>query len=760
VLLHDPSREKKPSTSAAAADPVKADSKEVTTASTSVIKSSASFGVLPVRVVSGSHQVQTFALIDSGSNTTLVKRSIVDSLGVSGRKSPFTVNTLAGPSSHDEQMLCSLSLFGDGCDEHVEVEALTVPSISNDCHIKCADWPHLKDVRVSEKRGPIEIVIGTDCPEAFWSLDERRNGRKEPMARKTLLGWIVLGPSSSSQVPSVNAAQLDPLQQQLERMWMSEFQDVRCLDPVMSVEDKTALRHMKETVHMKNGKFHVGIPFRDDPDASLPNNRSVAESRLRMLKRKFESNPKLAEDYTNTVEAYINDDQARLVSASEAADEHQWFLPHHAVFKKSNPSKCRVVFDCAAEYKGVSLNDIILQGPNFLNNLAGVLLRFRKEPVAVIGDIKLMFHQCFVLPDNQRFLRFLWWPKGDVSQPPKVHAMKVHLFGGKSSPSVVNFCMRKIADDNETDFSEIAIDTLRRSFYMDDMIRSVDSIQAAKSLIPEMQDLLAKGGFKLGKFMSTHREVIDTVPEDLRAKSLQELNIEDSTLPQESALGLQWNVEGDYFTYTIHLQDKPATRRGLLATTASLYDPLGLVAPVTLVPRLIQQELCRLQLDWDDAVPNEKVELISQWKAATASLSSVQLPRCYQPGPSKDSDRELHIFSDASEFAYGVAAYLKVTSDDGVFVTLLLGKSRVAPLKTISIPRLELTAATLAAKMSRFIRDELDFDDLPMFFWSDSMTVLCYVRNVSTRFRHLLLIEYSKSKTSQTCQAGTMSQLT
>ena len=313
--------------------------------------------------------------------------------------------------------------------------------------------------------------------------------------------------------------------------------------------------------------------------------------------------------------------------------------------------------------------------------------------------------------------------------------MKVHLFGGKSSPSVVNFCMRKIADDNEADFSEEAIDTLRRSFYMDDMIRSVDSVEAAKKLIPDMMALLDRGGFKLGKFMSTHREVIDTVPEDLRSKSLQELSLEDSTLPQESALGLQWNVEGDFFTYTINLKDKPATRRGLLGTTASLYDPLGLVAPVTLVLKLMQQELCRLQLDWDDDIGDDKAAAVTKWKDATANLSTIKLPRSFQPGPSALSERELHIFCDASESAYGVVAYLKVTSEDGVFVTILLGKSRVSPLKTISIPRLELTAATLAAKMSRFIKDELDVSDLPMFFWSDSMTALRYIRNVSTRFK-------------------------
>ena len=424
-----------------------------------------------------------------------------------------------------------------------------------------------------------------------------------------------------------------------------------------------------------------------------------------------------------------------MVEDEDENTTHQWFLPHHAVFKRSNPEKCRVVFDCAAQFKGVSLNDVILQGPNFLNNLSGVLIRFRKEPVAVIGDIKLMFHQCFVMEQDRRFLRFLWWPAGDTSQKPRVHAMKVHLFGGKSSPSVVNYCMRKIADDNVEEFSELAIDTLRRSFYMDDMIRSVSTVEEAKKLIPEMESLLQAGGFELGKFMSTERDVIESVSEDKRAKSLQNIDLHESTLPQESALGLKWNVEGDFFTYSVNLQGKPLTKRGLLATTASLYDPLGLIAPVLLIPKLIQQELCKLELDWDDAIPENFSNEFCKWRDATTDLSILQIKRCFQDGPSAASDKELHVFTDASEFAYGAAAYIKVTNETGVHVSLVMGKSRVAPLKSISIPRLELTAATIGAKLSKFILNELDLDDVTVHYWTDSMTVLRYLRNVSTRFK-------------------------
>ena len=716
---------------------------ESVTLSTSAFKNDAAFGALPVRVRLNGKEKLVVALVDSGSNTTLVRRALVDELGITGDKAaPVAVHTMNGPALQNDQIVCKLELLSDDRSSSVLIdEAMTVPAIPVRAVVDGKafnEWPHLRDLELPYiPRIKIDIIIGTDCPEMHRSLEERHAGRKDPIARRTPLGWIVLGPSEKAN--SVNSfatsVGMDPLTEQLRQISLLDFQDTNVSEPAMSVDDRRALKKMNDTAKIVNGKYQVGIPWKDDPDDVLQNNRSMAESRLRMLKRKFAADPKLAEDYSKTVEAYIADRQAKLVEEDVSDEQSQWFLPHHAVFKRSNPSKCRVVFDCAAQYRGVSLNDAILQGPNFLNNLAGVLIRFRKEPVAVIGDIKLMFHQCFVEPNDTRFLRFLWWPGGDTSVPAKVYAMQVHLFGGKSSPSVVNYCMRKTADDNELTYSELAIDTLRRSFYMDDMIRSVKSVEEATRLIPEMEKLLEEGGFSLGKFMSTSRDVIESVPEEKRAKSLQNLDLNDCSLPQESALGLKWNVEGDYFTYSVDLQDKPMTRRGLLSTTASLYDPLGLVAPVLLVPKLIQQELCRLNLEWDDELPPESISDFEKWKSSVSALEQLQIPRCFQPGPSDGCKIELHVFSDASEFAYGAVIYLKVIGPTGVYVNLLMGKSRVAPLKVVSIPRLELTAATLAAKLSRFVMEELDAADLTVWFWTDSMTVLRYLRNVSSRFK-------------------------
>ena len=511
---------------------------EAVTCSTSKIKSDATLGALPVRVKVNGKEKLVVALVDTGSNTTLIRRSLVDELGISGEQAaPVAVHTMNGPALQQDGLVCKLELMSDDRTSSVIVdEALTVPAIPVRAVVDGKafnEYPHLRDLDLPYiPRAKIGIIIGTDCPEMHWSLEERRAGRKDPIARRTPLGWIVLGPSEKtdsiqSLATSVGA---DPLAEQLRQISLLDFQDTIVTEPAMSVDDRRALKTMQETVKLVDGKYQIGIPWKVDPVESLQNNRSMAEARLRMLKRKFAANKQLAEDYSNTVEAYISDGHAKLVEDHKDS-QVQWFLPHHAVFKRSDPTKCRVVFDCAAQYKGISLNDAILQGPNYLNNLAGVLVRFRKEPVAVIGDIKAMFHQCFVQPDDTRFLRFLWWPGGDTSVAAKVYAMQVHLFGGKSSPSVVNFCMRKTADDHELKYSELAISTLRRSFYMDDMIRSVKCVEDAKQLIPEMQKLLHEGGFDLGKFMSTSREVIETVSEERRAKSLQNIDLNDCITP-------------------------------------------------------------------------------------------------------------------------------------------------------------------------------------------------------------------------------------
>ena len=327
-------------------------------------------------------------------------------------------------------------------------------------------------------------------------------------------------------------------------------------------------------------------------DGHLPNNRCLEERRLSLLKKRFLRDSKLFEGYKATMESYLNKGHARRVPDDELNTKEKplWYLPRHPVFNK--PGKTRVVFDCAAKFRGVSLNDQLLSGPDLTNSIVGVLTRFRENPVALAADIECMFHQIRVPPTDRDAFRFLWWPNSDLSQIPVDHRMEVHLFGATCSPSCSNFALRKTAEDNKDEFPEDIIKTVERNFYVDDCLKSVKSSEQAVSLVNDLCDLLAKGGFRLTKWQCNRPEVLQSIPKDERAQSMLNLDLKDAP-PIQRALGLKWDMESDKFIFDGVLKDKPTTRRGILSLVSSVYDPLGFLAPDVLPAKKLLQDLCR-----------------------------------------------------------------------------------------------------------------------------------------------------------------------
>ena len=243
----------------------------------------------------------------------------------------------------------------------------------------------------------------------------------------------------------------DLLMQQVERFWATETIGVETESKAcMSLEDKKALRTMEQSVKLQDGHYQVALPWREFPPF-LPYNRPLAERRLRMLERRFQQDNELFKNYKGTMEKYLADGHARRVPPEElhVKDRPLWYLCHHHVLNK--PEKTRVVFDCAAKYRGTSLNDQLLTGPDLTNSILGVLTRFREDRVALSADIKCMFHQIRVPPADRDAFRFLWWPTGDLNQEAVDHRMEVHLFGATSSPSCSSFALRKTAEDNRED---------------------------------------------------------------------------------------------------------------------------------------------------------------------------------------------------------------------------------------------------------------------------------------------------------------------
>ena len=289
------------------------------------------------------------------------------------------------------------------------------------------------------------------------------------------------------------------------------------------------------------------------------------------------------------------------------------------MFHPQKPDKVRVVFDCSAKHRDVSLNDQLLQGPDLTNSLVGVLTRFREEPVALIADIEAMFYQVRVPPSDCDALRFLWWPEGNLCEEPVEYEMRVHLFGGASSPSCANFALKKTAKDNQRDFSPEVIETVERNFYVDDCLKSVGREDEAVDLARQLRELLARGGFKLTKWLSNSRKVMESLPESERASVLKSLDFNSWAV--ERALGVQWNISSDQFGFKIAIKDRPATRRGILSIVSSIYDPLGFAAPFLFQAKLILQDLCRKKLDWDEEIHEE---FLKRWQAWLQELPKLE----------------------------------------------------------------------------------------------------------------------------------------
>ncbi|XP_072175534.1 uncharacterized protein [Diadema setosum] len=313
--------------------------------------------------------------------------------------------------------------------------------------------------------------------------------------------------------------------------------------------------------------------------------------------------------------------------------------------------------------------------------------------------------------------------------------MKVHLFGAASSPGCANFGLKRAADDGEKEFGKDAADYIRKEFYVDDGLKSVPTIEDAVSLLKSAQGICSKAGLKLHKIMSNRKEVLEQFATDDRAKCVADLDLAVDLLPLERALGVVWCVENDSLQFRLELRDRPFTRRGILSTVCSIYDPNGLASPVTLRGKQILQSLCRLKLDWDSPIPDDIRPQREKWRMEISELENFQLPRCYKP-PTFGSVKhaEFH-FSDASQNGYGQCTYLRlVDENDDVSCSLVIAKSRVTPLKQQTIPRLELAAAVISAKMSAFLRNELTYPDVREYFWTDSKIVLGYISNESRRF--------------------------
>ncbi|XP_030834878.1 uncharacterized protein LOC105444169 [Strongylocentrotus purpuratus] len=692
--------------------------------------------------------VETLALLDSGSTSTFCTKKLAARVKASGLSSIVSVSTLERANSELQTSVVSLKVAAKSSSRMVnlpKVYTKTDININPDHMLKKEDvdkLQHLTDVDFpSTTKLQVDLLIGQDYPELICPLEIRRGEPRDPYAVRTVLGWTLNGPVQSDgrrmAVTSHYISDEISLEDQCKLFWSLEgIETLHCDAKGMSVKDREVLKLWEDNVVMNGGHYQLPIPFKERPPP-LCDNRWMAQQRLHSLRRRLLRDTAMHAKYTQGMADLVAKGYAEEVDETQPPNGTCWYLPHHPVINPKKPDKLRIVFDCAAKCLGVGLNDVVMQGPDLTNKLTGVLLRFRRAPIAIMADVEAMFHQVTVHPDERDVLRFLWWPDGRVDEDPKTYRMCVHLFGGTWSPSCCSFAMRQTAKDYGDQCNTQAPRVVEMNFYVDDCLVSVEEEDEAIRLASELRTLLQKGGFRLAKWMSSNTRVLQTIPVQDRAKQVVGLDLNFDALPIERALGMIWDVERDSFVYKIQVKDKPLTRRGLLSVVSSVYDPLGYASPFALRGKLILQELTRKKLNWDEPIPDSDAKKWKAWIEELPQMEGVEVSRCVKPHDfGRVTDYEIHNFSDASEVAYGAVSYLVMRNEEGeVHSSIIMAKSRLAPVKTVTIPRLELMAATLAVNMDVVIRGELDLPVKKSYFWTDSMIVLHYIKNEHRRFR-------------------------
>ena len=500
--------------------------------------------------------------------------------------------------------------------------------------------------------------------------------------------------------------------------------------------------------------WEAGYPWIKDPE-NLPDNKIVAISSLKALERRLKKDEKQANLYQQQIEDMIARGVCRKLSDSEIENYRgpKFYIPHHAVYKpESDSTPCRIVFNSSANFRGHSLNEYYAKGPDLMNNLIGVLTRFREEHVAFMGDIRKMFHSIRIPLRDQMTHRFLW-RDGEEHRRPDTYVITRVNFGDKPSPSMAIAALRKTADRFQNDFPDAA-KTIKENSYVDDILDSVKSNTEANQTISNINTVLEKGGFSVKEWH---------VSKDEKSSSGNESNslLVDSLARKseiERVLGMKWNKAADTVGFQCRAEWKTKektkenqrnsdlliekghslklTKRSILSQVNGIYDPLGLVAPFTVKAKIMLRKLWlhEEKLDWDDEIP-ENLQL--EWRQFFDDfklLQEIDFHRCTKPNDAI-GEPSLVLFSDASNDAYGAVAYARWQIEDNKYESrIILSKNRIAPIKVTNIVRLELSGAVISKRIREIIEEESRYSFENVYHIVDSEVVRAMIGKESYGF--------------------------
>lgn len=570
------------------------------------------------------------------------------------------------------------------------------------------------------KPGTIEMLLGAGPTLSLFCIGQINLSRnnQDLYLQKSKLGWIIGGGISAENPFKRSKCLASNIDFQLEKFWdIEEFPSQQ----VYSIEENACQKHFKNHVtRSQSGQYIVALPFKENPTV-LGDSETMAWERLNFLLKRFKKDPPFKSQYTEVMNEYIKlGHMSKVTNASTKG----YYLPHHAVIKESsNTTKVRVVFDASAKTtSGKSLNDILMTGPTIQDDLFSLLLRFRVHNYVITCDIEKMYRQFLVREEDRQYQKILWPVNGVVQE----FQLNTVTFGGAPSPYLAIACLHQLAQD-ENDKFPLAAQALTQDTYVDNILTGTKTINEGQKLCRELNEILHTCGANLRQWASNHIEILSDISEKHFDKNFQL----DHDNPLKT-LGISWNAQNDTFVYTVKTLPigNKITKRSILSEIAKIFDPLGLLGPVILYAKKIMQEIWQARVEWDESIPSDIHYSWTNYCMQLNSLQDVSFKR--QICLKNSSSLEIHGFCDASEIGYGACIYVRSKNTTGEYSSsLLCSKSRVAPLKTRSLPRLELCGAHLLANLYEISVKSLKINIDKTYFWSDSTIALHWIKTPS-----------------------------
>ncbi|XP_065088896.1 uncharacterized protein LOC135710301, partial [Ochlerotatus camptorhynchus] len=711
-----------------------------------------------VIIYSRQRAVKTYAFIDEGSTCSLMEHSLWEELDVAGEPYPLCISWTGGQNRYEnDSVRCAIEISAaqghpperNRMTNIHTVKSLQLPAQSIVMDDLCQHYHHLVGLPMdSYKNVRPRILIGMDNVHLARLVDCKEGGDDQPVAAKTPLGWLIYGPCSIGErmegriEHNFHICECEALHFAVKDYFSFDSIGIQAPSrPLLSKADERALDILQSNTKLKGHRYETSLLWKFD-DVQLPDSQPMALKRFQCLEKRMLREPELAIAMQAKIRDYVEKGYIRELTEEElkASQLRVWYLPIFPVVNVNKPGKLRIVWDAAAMARGTSLNSFLLKGPDQVASLVAVLQRFREFLVAIAADIREMFLQVLMNAIDQHCQRF-FWHNGLPGSSLSVYVVQVMTFGATCSPSCAQFVKNTNAQRFESQYPR-AVEVIVKDHYVDDLLSSVETEAEALELIRQIQFIHGQAGFDIRGWLSNSRHVSELLKE--QPNSDKNLNI-DSELATEKVLGMWWNTAADVFTFRLsvkHEQEllegsRVPTKREILRTLMTIFDPLGLLGNLLMFLKVLLQEIWRSGTEWDEPIGEAQFIKWRIWLKELPKVEDVSIPRCYRIKTSNNVETnkiQLHIFVDASIEGYAAVAYLRFEENGVIECSLVTAKTRVAPLKFVSIPRLELQAAVVGARLAKSIAENHRLKIQERYFWTDSRDVLYWLASDHRRF--------------------------